>query len=110
MILHLQRFPVVLEKGEGVYLTDVEGKKYLDFGAGIAVFALGYHYQDYDEAPENQMLKLQSIPQTSITTMYRCSEGRETVVKASSLSGIFHKQRRPRPSEEPSRQQKICLE
>ena len=51
VILHTyNRFPVVLEKGEGVYLTDVEGKKYLDFGAGIAVFALGYHYQDYDEA------------------------------------------------------------
>ena len=36
------RFPVVLEKGEGVYLYDADQKKYLDFGAGIAVFALGY--------------------------------------------------------------------
>ena len=55
VILHTyNRFPVVLEKGDGVYLTDVEGKKYLDFGAGIAVFALGYHYQDYDEALKNQ--------------------------------------------------------
>ena len=35
------RFPVVFESGEGVYLKDMEGKKYLDFGAGIAVFALG---------------------------------------------------------------------
>ena len=34
------RFPVVLEKGEGVYLYDADQKKYLDFGAGIAVFAL----------------------------------------------------------------------
>ena len=41
VILHTyNRFPVVLEKGEGVYLTDVEGKKYLDFGAGIAVFLI----------------------------------------------------------------------
>ena len=30
------RFPVVLEKGEGVYLYDADQKKYLDFGAGIA--------------------------------------------------------------------------
>ena len=37
-VLHTyNRFPVVFEKGEGVYLTDAEGKKYLDFGAGIAV-------------------------------------------------------------------------
>ena len=31
------RFPVVLDHGEGVYLYDTEGKKYLDFAAGIAV-------------------------------------------------------------------------
>ena len=37
-VLHTyNRFPVVLEKGEGVYLTDADGKEYLDFGAGIAV-------------------------------------------------------------------------
>lgn len=35
------RFPVVLDRGEGVYLYDNDGKKYLDFAAGIAVFALG---------------------------------------------------------------------
>ena len=41
-ILHTyNRFPVVFERGEDVYLYDVEGKKYLDFAAGIAVFALG---------------------------------------------------------------------
>ena len=37
-LLHTyNRFQIVLEKGEGVYLYDVEGKKYLDFAAGIAV-------------------------------------------------------------------------
>ena len=45
-VLHTyNRFPVVLEKGEGVWLTDADGKQYLDFGAGIAVFALGYGNQ-----------------------------------------------------------------
>ena len=34
------RFPVVLDHGEGVYLYDTEGKKYLDFAAGIAVCGL----------------------------------------------------------------------
>ena len=46
-ILHTyNRFPVVFERGEGVHLYDTEGKEYLDFGAGIAVFALGYHFVD----------------------------------------------------------------
>ena len=34
------RYQVALEKGDGVYLYDAEGKKYLDFGSGIGVFAL----------------------------------------------------------------------
>lgn len=58
-ILHTyNRYPVVFEKGEGVYLYDVEGKKYLDFAAGIAVNALGYHYPGYDEALKDQIDKL----------------------------------------------------
>ncbi|MDR2042862.1 MAG: aspartate aminotransferase family protein [Clostridium sp.] len=52
------RSPVVLEKGEGVYLYDIEGKKYLDFGAGIAVFALGYHNEEYNHALKAQIDKL----------------------------------------------------
>ena len=43
-LLHTyNRYQVVLDKGDGVYLYDMEGKKYLDFCAGIAVFALGYN-------------------------------------------------------------------
>lgn len=58
-LLHTyNRYQVVLDKGEGVYLYDVEGKKYLDFVSGIAVFALGYHYKDYDEALKAQIDKL----------------------------------------------------
>ncbi|MDE7300244.1 MAG: aspartate aminotransferase family protein [Lachnospiraceae bacterium] len=52
------RYPVVLERGEGVYLYDVEGKKYLDFGAGIAVFALGYGNQACNDALKSQIDKL----------------------------------------------------
>ena len=43
-ILHTyNRFPVVFDHGEGVYLYDTDGKEYLDFAAGIAVQAFGYH-------------------------------------------------------------------
>ena len=42
-LLHTyNRFPIVLDRGEDVYLYDTDQKKYLDFAAGIAVFALGY--------------------------------------------------------------------
>lgn len=61
-LLHTyNRYPVVFEKGEGVYLYDKEGKKYLDFFAGIAVNALGYHYRDFDEALKGQVDRLLHI-------------------------------------------------
>ena len=43
LLLHTyNRYQIVLDRGEGMYLYDLDGKKYLDFCAGIAVFALGY--------------------------------------------------------------------
>ncbi len=53
-----RRFPVVFDHGDGVYLYDVEGKKYLDFGAGIAVMGLGYGHKRYNEALKAQIDKL----------------------------------------------------
>ena len=52
------RFPIVLDHGQGVYLYDTDGKKYLDFTAGIAVQALGYGDQEYNEALKAQIDKL----------------------------------------------------
>lgn len=58
-LLHTyNRFQVVLDKGEGVYLYDMEGKKYLDFCAGIAVFALGYGNKIYNDALKEQINKV----------------------------------------------------
>ena len=58
-LLHTyNRYQVVLDKGEGVYLYDLDGKKYLDFCAGIAVFALGYHKEAYNNALKEQIDKL----------------------------------------------------
>lgn len=55
-LLHTyNRFPVVLERGEGVYLYDTDEKKYLDFAAGIAVCALGYGNKTYTEALKKQV-------------------------------------------------------
>jgi predicted acetylornithine/succinylornithine family transaminase len=52
------RFPIVLESGKGVYLFDNEGKKYLDFVAGIAVNALGYSNEEYNNVIKYQVDKL----------------------------------------------------
>lgn len=58
-LLHTyNRYQIVLERGEGVYLYDLEGKKYLDFASGIGVFALGYHYGDFDDTLKGQIDKL----------------------------------------------------
>ena len=87
-ILHTyNRFPVMFDHGEGCYLYDTEGKKYLDFAAGIAVNALGYHYPGYDDALKSQIDKL-----THISNLYYnepMSEAGEKLIKASGLSKAF---------------------
>ncbi len=49
------RFPIVIESGDGVYVTDADGKKYLDFAAGIAVYALGYNNKGLNDALKKQI-------------------------------------------------------
>ena len=58
-LLHTyNRYQVIFEKGDGVYLYDTDGKKYLDFVSGIAVFALGYHNKEYNDALKEQIDKI----------------------------------------------------
>ena len=58
-LLHTyNRYQIVFDHGDDVYLYDIEGKKYLDFCAGIAVFALGYGNEAYNEALKNQIDKV----------------------------------------------------
>ncbi len=52
------RMKVKFSKGQGVYLYDDSGKKYLDFGAGIAVNSLGHCHPNLVEALTNQAKKL----------------------------------------------------
>jgi len=58
-LLHTyNRYQIVLERGEGVHLYDLEGKEYLDFCAGIAVFALGYGHKGFNDVLKAQIDKL----------------------------------------------------
>ncbi len=58
-LLHTyNRYQVVFDHGDGVKLYDIEGKEYLDFVAGIAVFALGYNNKAYNDALKAQIDKI----------------------------------------------------
>ena len=87
-VLHTyNRFPVVLERGEGVRLYDLDGKVYLDFGAGIAVFALGYGNKAYNQALKDQVDKL--IHTSNLFYNMPMTEAAEKLLKASGLSKVF---------------------
>ena len=87
-VLHTyNRFPVVLERGEGVRLYDLDGKEYLDFGAGIAVFALGYGNKAYNQALKDQVDKL--IHTSNLFYNMPMTEAAEKLLKASGLSKVF---------------------
>lgn len=81
------RHKIVLDKGEGMYLYDVEGKKYLDFGAGIAVFALGYNNKEFNEALKNQVDKL--IHTSNLFYNSNLAEAAKKVVTASGMEKVF---------------------
>lgn len=88
VILHTyNRFPVVLEKGDGVRLYDVDGKEYLDFAAGIAVFALGYNNQAYNQALKDQIDKV--IHTSNLFYNVPMVEAAEKLTKASGLDKAF---------------------
>lgn len=52
------RFDLVLERGEGRYVWDVDGKRYLDLAAGIAVCSLGHAHPEITKALTDQSQKL----------------------------------------------------
>ena len=81
------RFPLVFEKGEGVYLYDENGKKYLDFVAGIAVNDLGYNDEGLNKALEEQMHKLYHVSNLYYTKAN--VEAAKTLVDNSSLDRVF---------------------
>ena len=87
-VLHTyNRFPIVLESGNGVYLKDTDGKEYLDFSAGIAVYALGYHYPGYDEALKSQIDKVMHT--SNLYYNVPMGEAAEKLIKASGMSKVF---------------------
>lgn len=80
------RYPIVWDHGEGMYLYDTEGKRYLDFGSGIGVCALGYHDQNYIRTLQEQMEKLlhtsnlfYNVPAIEAAKLFNQASGMEQV-------------------------------
>lgn len=87
-ILHTyNRFPVVLDHGTGVYLYDTDGKEYLDFAAGIAVQAFGYHNEEYDNALKAQIDKI--IHTSNLYYNIPILRAAERLKRASKMERIF---------------------
>lgn len=93
------RTPFVIERGEGVYLFDSEGKRYLDFAAGIAVNALGHchphvvaalkkqantlwHTSNMYRLPGQESLAARLVEYTFADTVFFCNSGTEATEAA----------------------------
>lgn len=81
------RYKIVLDHGEGVNLYDTNGKKYLDFAAGIAVFALGYGNNEYNDALKAQIDKVLHI--SNLFYSVPILEAAKKLIKASGMDKVF---------------------
>ena len=78
-----KRYKIVLEHGEGAYLYDINGKKYIDFLAGIAVNVLGHNYKPLVEAISNQAAKV-----IHVSNLYYTEPQANAAAKLVKLSGL----------------------
>ena len=83
-LLHVyDRYDVVLDHGEGVYLYDTDGKKYLDFASGIGVMGLGYGYPEWVDALRDQVGKV-----THVSNLFYHTEAMEAASLLLEASGM----------------------
>lgn len=87
-LLHTyNRFPITLDRGDGVYLYDTDGKKYLDFMAGIAVSGLGYGNVELKNALKEQIDNL--LHSSNLYYNTTCGKAAEALRRASGMDRIF---------------------
>lgn len=82
-----KRFDIVLESGEGVYLLDDKGKKYLDFSSGISVCALGYNHAEFNAKIKAQVDKL--LHTSNLYYNENIAQAAKHLAKASGLERVF---------------------
>lgn len=87
-LLHTyNRFPITLDWGDGVYLYDTDGKKYLDFMAGIAVSGLGYGNVELKNALKEQIDNL--LHSSNLYYNTTCGKAAEALRRVSGMDRIF---------------------
>lgn len=87
-LLHTyNRYRIVLEKGEGAYLYDTDGKRYLDFAAGIAVCSLGYGNETYKNALKQQIDELMHT--SNLFYSKPVAKAAEMLRKATQMDRVF---------------------
>ncbi|MBI5447409.1 MAG: aspartate aminotransferase family protein [Gammaproteobacteria bacterium] len=106
MPTYFNRLPVAFERGEGVWLWDTEGKRYLDAVAGIAVCGLGHahpaitrvisaqaakliHTSNNYEIPNQEKLAKQLCTHAQMEQAYFCNSGAEANESAIKLARLF---------------------
>jgi predicted acetylornithine/succinylornithine family transaminase len=106
-----KRLPIVLERGEGTVVWDIDGKSYLDFVAGIAVVSLGHCHPEVVKALERQSMELittsnyyYTIPQLKLAELlckssgmdkaFFCNSGAEAVEGLIKLARKWGKEKR----------------
>lgn len=101
------RAPVTLERGEGVYAYGSDGRRFLDFGSGVAVTGLGHahphlvaalttqagkiwHTSNLYQVPGQQRLAERLVAATFADTVFFCNSGAEANECAIKIARKFH--------------------
>lgn len=82
-----KRLPIDISHGEGVFLFDKNGNKYLDFFSGLAVNALGYAHPEIVEAVSNQIGRFAHLSNNFLTDVQ--IEFTSLLLKYSGMSKAF---------------------
>ena len=83
MMRNVARFPAVFTRGEGTYLYDADGKRYLDFLSGIAVLALGHSHPRLAAVMQRQAAKV-----LHVSNYFYLEEQVELAERLKELSGL----------------------
>lgn len=87
-LLHTyNRYQLVIDHGDGVYLYDTDGKEYLDFAAGIAVQAFGYNNKEYNDALKSQVDKV--LHTSNLYYNVPTMNAAKRLLKASGMDRVF---------------------
>lgn len=81
------RFPVVMDHADGVYIYDENGKKYLDAAAGIGVCSLGYGHEGWKAAITDQLDKITHT--SNLFYNMPSVEAAEKLANATGLKKVF---------------------